>query len=248
MQSGMLTFQAIERIVFGQPAAQALRAEAERLDAKRVFLMASRTMNRTTNEVAKVRDALGGRYAALFDSMPPHTPRDAVVEAVAIAREARADLIVTFGGGSLTDAGKMVQIALQNAVTDVAGFDAFRAVVNADGTRSIPDFAAPEVRQIAIPTTLSAAEFNTSAGATDTRRNVKESFRHRLLVPRVIILDPAPTVHTPLWVWLSSGIRALDHVVEGMCSGRSNAVSDASYLQALRLLTSALPRVKETPA
>ena len=247
MNSGMLTFQAIERIVFGKPAAEALRTEAERLNAKRVFLMVSGTMNRKTDEVAKVRDALGDRYAGLYDRMPPHTPREAVMEAVSAARQARADLIVTFGGGSLTDAGKLVQIALQNGVEDVGGFDRFHIVVNTDGTRTIPDFAAPEVRQIAIPTTLSAAEFNTSAGATDTRNHVKHSFRHHLLVPRVIILDPAPTVHTPLWVWLSSGVRALDHVVEGMCSGRSNAVADASYLQALRLLTSALPRVKKDP-
>ena len=57
MRSGMFVFTAIERIVFGQPAAQALRAEAERLQANRVFLIVSGTMNRTTDEVAKVRQA-----------------------------------------------------------------------------------------------------------------------------------------------------------------------------------------------
>jgi maleylacetate reductase len=170
-----------------------------------------------------------------------------VVEAADAARAAKADLIVTFGGGSLTDAGKLMQIALKHGVKDVDGFDAFRAVIGEDGTRKVPSFAAPDVRQIAIPTTLSAAEFNTSAGATDTRKHVKHSFRHPLLVPRVVILDPAPTVHTPLWLWLSTGVRALDHIVEGMCSGRSNPVSDASYLQGLKLLTSALPRVKANP-
>ena len=247
MYSGMFTFTAIERIVYGQPAAQALNAEAERLQAKRVFLMVSGTMNRKTDEVAKVRDALGSRYAGLYDHMPAHTPREAVLEAASEARAAGADLIVTFGGGSLTDAGKMVQMCLRHNVTQYEQLDAFHAVVNADGTRKIPEFDGPKVRQITIPTTLSGGEFQSSGGCTDTRRKVKQSFRHALHIPRVVILDPAPTVHTPMWVWLSSGVRAVDHAVEAICSGTSNPASDASFLHALKLLSQELPRVKKHP-
>ena len=247
MRSGMFVFSAIERIVYGQPAARALRAEAERLGAQRVFLVVSGTMNRTTDEIAKVRDELGSRYAGLFDRIPSHTPRDAVLGAAREARAAGADLIVTFGGGSVTDAGKMVQLCLQHDITDVDGFDAFRVVVNPDGTGTIPNFDAPMVRQISIPTTLSAGEFHAEAGCTDNRSKVKHAFRHPLLVPRVIIFDPAPTVHTPLWVWLSTGLRAVDHATEGLCSQFSNPASDASFLHALRLLSQVLPRVKRSP-
>ena len=65
MRSGMFVFTAIERMVYGQPAAQALHAEADRLQANRVFLIVSGTMNRMTDEVAKVRQALGTRCAGL---------------------------------------------------------------------------------------------------------------------------------------------------------------------------------------
>src|SRR5262245_984774 len=244
MLTGKLVFPAIDRVVYGEPAAKALRDEAARLNANRVFLLVSRTMNRTTDEVAKVRDALGSRYAGLFDSMPPHTPRDAVLAATLAAREAGADLIVTFGGGSLTDAGKVLRLALQHGVTDLDGFDAFRFRVGADGVSRNPEYAGPAVHQVAIPTTLSAGDFNASAGCTDTRTHVKHSFRHPLLGPRVVILDPAPTVHTPLWVWLSTGIRALDHATEGICSQFASPMSDMYYVQALKLLSGALPRVK----
>ena len=248
MQPGRFVFPAIERIVYGEPAAGVLEEEVRRLGVKRVFLMVSGTMNRTTDEVAKVRDALGSRYAGCYDAMPSHTPRDAVLDAARAARAAGADLIVTFGGGSLTDAGKVVRICLQHGVDHVDGFDAFRSSVGADGTRRNPAFDAPSVSQISIPTTLSAGDFNASAGCTDLRSRTKHSYRHRLLVPRVIILDPAPTVHTPLWVWLSTGIRALDHATEGLCSPFTNPVSDAYYVQALQLLGSGLPRVKHDPA
>ena len=247
MNSGMFVFTAVERIVYGQPAAKALLAEAERLNAHRVFLIVSGTMNRTTNEIAKVREALGARCAGVYDRMPSHTPRDAVIELAKEARAADTDLIVTFGGGSATDAGKMLQLCLRHNITEYEQLDAYHVVVNTDGTIKHPSFDGPKVRQIAIPTTLSGGEFQHQGGCTDIRRKVKQSFRHPLHIPRVTILDPAPTVHTPLWVWLSTGLRAVDHATEALCSKSSNPASDAFFMQALRLLSRGLPRVKAQP-
>ena len=47
-------------------------------------------------------------------------------------------------------------------------------------------------------------------GVTNKRSKVKETVRHGLVMPRAAILDPAVTVHTPEWLWLSTGIRAVD--------------------------------------
>jgi maleylacetate reductase len=248
MRSGILAFPAIERIVYGRPAAQALAAEAARLGANRIFLMVSGTLNRTTGEVAELCAALGNRCVGIYDRMPSHTPRDAVLDAAGAARTAGADLIVTFGGGSVTDGGKMVRLCLQHNIAEVDGFDALRTVTHANGTSTIPDIEGPAVRQVAIPTTLSGGEFNDQAGCTDHRNKAKQSFRHPLLVPCVTILDPVPGVHTPLWVWLASGLRGVDHAAEGLCSQFSNRMGDASFIEALGLLSQALPRVKRNPA
>ena len=247
MQSGMFVFSAIERIIYGQPVAQALRAEVERLGANRVFVIVSGTMNRTTDEGAKVRDALGSRYAGLYDRITPHIPRESVLEAAHAARSAGAELIVTFGGGSVTGAGEKVQLCLRHNINYAGGFEAFRVIVNPNGRHTVPEYDGPTVRQIAIPTTLSAGEFNPYGGYTDERSKVKHFFRHPLLVPRVTIFDPAPTVHTPLSVWLSTGVSAVAHATEGICSQFSNPASDACFLHALRLLSQALPRVKRNP-
>ena len=60
--------------------------------------------------------------------MPPHTPRHAVIAAAEQAREARADLIVTIGGGSITDGAKAVQLCLANDVRTPEALDALRPV------------------------------------------------------------------------------------------------------------------------
>ena len=101
MHENVFEFPGLERLIYGKPAAAALAAEAERLGAKRVFLIVSGTMNRTTDEIEKVRAALGSRYAGTYDKVPPFCPRTAVLEAAELARSADTDLVVTFGGGSV---------------------------------------------------------------------------------------------------------------------------------------------------
>jgi len=76
---------------------------------------------------------------------------------------------------------------------------------------------------------------------------VKESFGHALMMPQAVILDPAVTVHTPEWLFLSTGIRAVDHAVEGICSIDPAPFADGMALQALRLLSAGLPAVKANP-
>lgn len=238
---------AIDRVVYGQPAADTLLSEAARLGANCVFLVVSRTLDRETSWVHEMRTVLGARYAGSFDGMPSHTPRQSVLEATAKARDAEADLIVTFGGGSGTDAGKMIRLALKHDIRAIEDFDRFVVRVAPDGSRAVVDYAAPDVPQIAIPTTLSGGDFNPSAGATDTRTMLKEIFRHPKLVPAVIILDPAVTVRTPQWLWLSSGIRALDHAVETVCAPAADARSRLEAVAAISLLAGALPRTHRDP-
>ncbi|MFO1188150.1 MAG: iron-containing alcohol dehydrogenase [Alphaproteobacteria bacterium] len=246
--SGIFTYPGIERVVYGEPAAEAVRREAERLDAGRVFCLVSGTLDRTTDEIARLRAALGGRFAGQFDRMPPHTPRDAVIAAAGAARAAGADLLVTFGGGSLTDAGKMVQICLRHDIRRADDLEPFHQRLDADGRPSFPTFAPPLVRQIAVPTTLSGGEFNANAGCTNPVSKIKEMYRNPLLVPKVVILDPAVTVHTPGWLWSATGIRAVDHCIETLCSIRPTPFSDAHALESLRLLAAGLPRVHADPA
>jgi len=248
LHSGRVDFGEMETVVFGRPAAEVVAEEARRRAAARVFVMASGTLNRTTDEVAKVRRVLGNRFAGLFDRMPPHTPRRAVIEAAMQAREAGADLIVTIGGGSVTDGAKAVQLCLANDIRSTEALDQYRPVKGPDGAAGPPPCNPPAVAQITVPTTLSAGEFSAIAGVTNERHRVKELFRHPRIIPRIVVLDPAVTVHTPEWLWLSTGVRAVDHCVEGICSGDANPYADAQALHGLALLYRGLPRIKADPS
>jgi len=237
--SGRVVFSRMDEVVFGKPAAEAVSELVSRHGAQRVFLMASGTLDRDTDEVEKLRRALGNKCVGTFARMPAHSPRSAVITAAEQARESRADLIVTLGGGSITDGAKAVQLCLANDIRTPAGMDHIRGQ---------SDVKPPTVRQISIPTTLSAGEFSAIAGVTNEETKVKEMFRHPLTIPQAVVLDPEVTRHTPMWLLLSTGIRAVDHCVEGVCSNESTEYSNASSLHGLSLLARGLPRVKADPS
>ena len=237
LTSGRVVFTDMEEVHYGKPADQSVAALVESYGAERVFVMASGTLNRETDEVEKVRRALGNKCVGTFASMPAHSPRSAVIAATRQAREARADLIVTVGGGSITDGAKAVQLCLANGIDSVEEMDRIRAA----------DVRAPTVRQISIPTTLSAGEFSGIAGVTNEATRIKELFRHPLTIPRAVVLDPEVTRHTPMWLFLSTGIRAVDHCVEGVCSNESTEFTNASALHGLSMLARGLPRVLADP-
>ena len=238
-RQGRVMFSRMDEVVFGQPAAGAVAELAGRRGAERVLVMASATLDRETGCVAGIRAALGPRFAGQYQGMPAHSPRAAVLEAAAAARRVDADLIVTIGGGSITDAAKAVQLCLANGIDSIEAMDRLRP-----GGAAL---VAPRLRQIAVPTTLSAGEFSAVSGVTDERSRVKELFRHPDIIPAAVVLDPAMTLATPEWLFLSTGIRAVDHCVEGICAAEAHPYTDAQALRGLALLASGLERVKRDP-
>lgn len=205
MRAGEIVFTGMDRVAFGRPAAEAVCAAAERLGAQRVFILAGGTLNRKTDAVARIAEALGSRYAGTHDDMPAHSPRDAVVACANKAREAGCDLLLSVGGGSTTDGGKAVTICLEHDIREPDGLEPYRTVVdNLTGKRSFPQYRPPRVRQICVPTTLSGGEFNARAGVTEPRLKLKQAYIHPGLIPLQVIFDPAITRHTPEWLWLST--------------------------------------------
>ncbi|MHB1011849.1 MAG: iron-containing alcohol dehydrogenase [Desulfobacteria bacterium] len=246
--SGVYEFLAQDRVIFGKPAAEAVAETALKLEKRRLFIVASKTLARKTDVIEGIRKELGTRCVGVYDGCVEHVPRSSVLALAEAVRGAGPDLIVTVGGGTPIDTVKVMLICLTERIADEAGFDAFRIRVNPDGTRVVPPVKDSPLRQIIVPTTLSGAEFSNLGGATDPLRKVKDLYTGRLIGGQVVILDPAATVHTPEWLWRSTGIRAVDHAVETICSRRPQPFTDATCLHALGMLARSLRAGKDRPA
>ena len=183
----------------------------------RAFVIPGRSLNEKTNLVRRVEALLGGRHAGTFAGIGQHTPGRAVEQATVEAELAAADLLVSVGGGSVIDGTK--------AVARELGYP----------------------RQVAIPTTLSGAEWANRAGVTDERSGRKRGFADPKTVPRVVVLDPEATVFTPEKLWLSTGIRGPRSRGRGLLFGGDHPITDVTGLEGARRLMEYLPLSKREP-
>lgn len=244
VQSSLVSLSSMDRVYTGTPVAEASVQEADLLDAQRVFIVCSGTLNSQTDEITRITEALGSRFAGLFDAVRPHVPREDVIAATLVAAEAEPDMLLCVGGGSAVDLTKILALTLEHEIRTVAEMDPFHLQVNPDTSVTAPTFSAPRIPVVVAPTTLSGGEFNALAGSTNEKNNVKEGYVHPAMTPKAVILDPALARHTPEWLWLSTGVRALDHAFETLGSLDSNGYYDGMAMNAIRLLSEGLVRVK----
>jgi alcohol dehydrogenase len=229
--TGEYDFTRLETVVFGVGKVEALGRELSRRGAKRALIVTGKTLGQS-KLLDQVKRAAGNALAGVFTGAAQHVPSQTVTELVAEARRVGADAMVSFGGGSPID-------TVKNAAWQLMGGRA--------GSRTI-DFASAattsgsggEILHIAIPTTLSAGEFTPGGGVTDESTKVKGVVADPRLQARAVILDPALTVETPAWLWASTGMRALDHAVEGSYSTRHQLVTDTLASKAIALLNAHL--------
>src|SRR3984957_16770202 len=230
--AGEYYFTRLETVVFGVGKVESLGRELSRRGANRALIVTGKTLGHS-KLLDKVKSAAGSALSGVFTGAAQHVPSQTVTELVAEARRVGADALVSFGGGSPID-------TVKNAAWQLMGGRA--------GSRTI-DFSAGaaesgrggDILHIAIPTTLSAGEFTSAGGVTDESTKVKGGVADPRLQARVVILDPALTVETPAWLWASTGMRALDHAVEGSYSTRHQLVIDTLAARAIALLDELVP-------
>ena len=248
MKTGVFNYLELDRVHFGTPVADALHSEATQRGAQRIFVVTSRSLNRKTDAVRRALARIQPQVVGLFDECVEHTPRDSVIALARAVRAAQADLIVSIGGGTVIDTVKVALVALAEGLTTIEQLDDWHLRVAADGSRVTPQPRPPPCRQIAVPTTLSGAEFSDLGGSTDSRFGTKQGYTGAFIGAAAVILDPRITVHTPARLWLSTGVRAVDHAVEALCSINAQPLIDATSVRALALLGQSLTRYASDPA
>ena len=199
-----------------------LAGELERLGVSRVALVTTRSVAGDDVLMSGVQAALGGREVVGMRAVRQHAPLTDIEEAVAALEAAEPDGILSVGGGSPIDAAKVIDVEL-----------AARR-----GRTRLP--------HVAVPTTLSVAELGGGAGFTDAEGN-KVGRREGGLLPDAVIYDGELALRTPLELWLATGIRALDHAVEGFLAPGEHPLPDVLAVESVRRLFDSLPRTRSAP-
>ncbi len=215
-----------------------LDGELRRVGARRVLLVTTRSATADDRLAPAVEGLLGSRLAARFDAIGQHAPAGSVMEAAAAARRAGADALVSLGGGSPIDAAKAVAFSLASGL-DLTRADAPARARGAALARVLP--------HLAIPTTLSVAELSAGAGFTAEGTRETVGVAAPALLPAAVFYDAELAVRTPLALWLSTGIRAVDHACETLLAPGEHPLPDAAALEGLRRLRAGLLAARDRP-
>jgi maleylacetate reductase len=210
---GVFSYSNPRVVHWGAGSVEHLEPALKRLSVERIALV-------TTRSLLPALNRLSVRPVATV-TVTQHAPMSQIDAGVDEALSARADGIVSFGGGSAVDAAKIISVRLANG-------------------------AGPHVPHVAVPTTLSVAELAAGAGFTNEEGD-KAGMRDPRLLVETVIYDAELTLDTPMELWLSTGIRALDHAVEGFLAEGDHPFNDVMALEAIRRLFESLPRAKASP-
>ncbi|MFN0089220.1 MAG: iron-containing alcohol dehydrogenase [Acidimicrobiales bacterium] len=234
--------QASLEVHYGPGAVAGLERALAAEGVERALVVTGTTLATKTDLVERVRAAAGGRVAGVFHETVQHVHRPTVLAGAAAARAVDADALISFGGGSPNDTMKAVAMCLAEGIADGDRLDAMR--MGAGGRPRLSGQAPPT---FAIPTTLSAGEFTAFFGVTHEVRRVKDLFGDPQLNAKAIFLDPELTLATPERLWLSTGMRAVDHCVEAIASRKAHPFTSALAKEALTMLNRSLRRTRTDP-
>lgn len=206
---------------------------------KRVVLVTSKSLYTQQTVIQTLQEKLGTSIVAIKVGVGAHSPYADVLEIAHLLQTHDADCLVSIGSGSYSDACK---VAAYLASTMPPAFTASDMEGMVDESKGTGILKPATTKLILVPTSLSAGEWNGSGSCTNSEGK-KQHFslgKHLLGGADLILLDPDVASTAPEIVWLSSGVRCIDHCVETICDLKvsKDAVEDA--LDGLTLMVKGL--------
>ena len=232
-------FATAAKIVFGCGTSSQLGQFVKELKATNIFIMHYKHLPLTPESAEASGKGLfdlesikrnilasvpGATFATHIISGEPTL--EVMLDALQKAKDAHAELIVAYGGGSVIDTAKAVAGLAANGGDPLD----YLEVVGLG-----KPLAKPALPVIAMPTTSgTGSEVTKNAVICCVPQKVKVSMRADSLLPRVALVDPLLTLKCPLEVTRNSGLDALTQCIEPYVSCKHNPITDGLCREGIR--------------
>lgn len=226
-------FATATRIIFGPGTVQEAPPAAAEI-GKRAFIVTGRSPERAR----PMLDQLNAHHTEYVTFNVPSEPTTTIVtKAVEQARQAKSDLVLGIGGGSVLDSGKAIATMLTNSGRLLD----YLEVVGA----GLPLTKTP-APYIAIPTTAgTGAEVTRNAVLAVPEKQVKVSMRSPLMLPHMAVVDPDLTHSMSPAITASTGLDALTQLIEAYVSNKANPLTDGICREGMKRAARSLRKAYE---
>lgn len=230
----------IEEVRFRVDAAQEIPTLIEQYGYERAFLLSSSSLGHVTEGATRLADAIGERLVGHWHGSEGTWDESVVVDVIAEMREARTEVLVCLGDGSVIEFANSVQFGLSQGVRTR---EELRAVHEGSSLASV---SRSEVRQFVVPTTFSTVVWKAPRSLGAQCPDGESDCAGPPTVsggPRVIVYDTAAVESTPFRPLLGTGIESLDRAINVVCSTETNEFATTLALRAIELLCANLPEL-----
>ena len=219
------SFSVPQNITVGKGSLAKLPEIAKKSGGSHAFLMSGPHLAKM-GLVEKAANSLKSAGIAVdtFTDIEGNPSVETVDKATAAFKEAGADFIVAFGGGSPMDVAKAVGVTAKYG----------GSITEYEGAHKVPG---PIIPLIAIPTTAgTGSEVTAFSVITDHSRDYKLTVFSYEILPAYAILDAELLTTAPASVAAACGIDAFIHAEEAYISTAASPFSDAMAEKAMSLI------------
>jgi alcohol dehydrogenase len=245
--SSCYRFIPVEKVFHGIGVIEKMTAEIDRLGAAKVAVITSNSLY-ASPIIKRFGELLGNKLTAVVCGTIQHVPSQSIFEIASKLRDQGIDLLISFGGGTVIDSTKAIALVLGEGLDNPQQLQEYSVKFVYPDKVEIPSVKQTLIPHVAIPTTLSAAEFSNIIGITDETRKVKELYIDDQFTPKLVFMDPEICKDTPDWLWAATGMRALDHSIETIYSKLTHPITTTLALESISLLKEYLPKCKKNPS
>ena len=229
------------RLYSGKDALENLPAELKRQGARRAFVVCGRTVSRKTPLVSRVRAILGESLAGVFDEMAKESPLSAVTAASDAARQARADLLIAIGAGSVVQATRVVAILL----AEKAPVEELITRYPENAPAISPKLLAPKLPIINVLTAATSAQNRGGSAVKGEHLDHRMEFFDPKTRPVAVFWDADALLTAPPTLARDTGAAVFWRAAMNMGAANMTPLVEGDRLQALRLARAALPRLSD---
>lgn len=229
------------RVYSGKDALESLPAELKRNKAQRAFILCGRTVSRRTGLIARMRRILGESCAGVFDEIDKDSTLPSVLAATAAARAANADLLISVGGGSVTQATRVVSILLaeKGAPHDlITQYPDHAPAIS-------PKLLAPKLPILNVLTVPTSAQNRGGSALRDDTLDHRMEFFDPKTRPKALFWDADALLTAPSSLIRTAGCSVYWRSVMNLGWVDVNPLLEGVRLHAYRLAARALPKIMD---
>ncbi len=218
-------FATATRIVFGPGSVREAIAAASALGRRALIV----TGNNPSRADAFLNDLGKQNVDCILFSISGEPTIPGILDGIRIAKEARCELVIGFGGGGALDAAKAIAALMTNPG---APLDYLEVVGSG---KSLTEPCAP---CFCIPTTAgTGCEVTRNAVLLSPEHRIKVSLRSPKMLPLLAAVDPELTYSLPPALTAATGMDALTQLIEPYVCNRSNPMTDAVCRDGIRRIS-----------